>query len=305
MTNFLAAVAGIALIAAATALPAYSMSDEDYQARTDEINQRYQIVYDSAEHQSKDLERDSKTCLFELGFDAEWGPTKIAFDVPVVTFHVKEMKFHFVKTYFNVKTIASFDIPKTRWEIKKIGFGIKTKVPVFYKDRVEIKTKVPEFIWDLTSIKTRIPEFYSKRVEIKFDMLKIKKLNSASTGCSEEQRKGEALSASLESTGAAHKAELVGLANTQLDDKLAELDATIVNVNGQFDEAANGLAAAINEARANGIDPAAVSTVIDGQTVTLLQAGEAVETSRQEILASLEAAKAEINKAKLEIANEA
>lgn len=272
---------------------AYSMTEEEYEARLNEINAKYQSTYDSGNQQMEDLKGDTSTCWFEAGFDAEWDTTKISFDVPEVRFNMREMKFDFVKTYFNTKTIASFDVPELRWEMEKIGF-IKTKVPKWYSKRVEIKTKIPEFKWDRTSIKTKIPEFYSKRVEINFDFLKIKKLDSLDAGCKDEQRRSDEISDELGRTAESHKDEISSLAVNYLQFKADGIAASIDETAGRFDEGVAGMDNAIAEARANNVDPAGITTDFDGQSVNLIQARDLLAGRKAEAIAQLQAAHAEI-----------
>lgn len=289
----LALALAIAVPFSLASYPALSSTDQEYENALAIINNKYQPIYDNGMSSIEDIKKDTKTCWFEAGFDAEWDTTKISFDVPEIKFKLREMKFDFVKTYFNVKTIAKLDIPEFRWEMTKIG-PIKTKVPKWYTKRVEIKTKIPEFKWDRTSIKTKIPEFFTKRVEIKFDFLKIKKLDSLDAGCKEEQAKSDRLTKRLESTAHSHRDEISALAVNHLTLKAEELAQSIDSTSARFDEGINGMDKAIAEARANNVDPVAITTDFDGSVVNLVQARQLLAQKKQEALAQISQAHSEI-----------
>lgn len=304
MKNLLKTVlgaAGAAAMVLTMAAPVFAMTDDEFTAATDAINAKYQSVYDAATKTSEDIKEDSTLCLVEFGFDAEWGLTKVSFDLPSVDMKMKEMKFNFLKIDWENKTILSTDVPGVRMKMRDFGF-MKTKVPEFFTERIEVKTKVPTFRWDETSVKTKVPVVYKHRQEWKFNILKLKKLKELSAPCESEKQRGEQLSASVSTTAEQHKAELLSLSSGYLDTKLAELDEAITQSTAMFDEGLKGIDAAIADCRANNVDPAVIMTDIDGVQVSLLGAREQLEKTKAEAIAELEQSRLDIQKAKDQLA---
>ena len=273
---------------------AQAMTDEEYEIAVAQINQRYQSTYDSAEREGNDIKSESKTCIIEAAFDSDWETTKISFDVPEVNFKNQELSFHVVKTTFTDKVVMKTKVPKTYFENKNIGFGIKTKVPVIRWKMEEIKTKVPEFKWDKTSFKTKIPEFKSRRVEWKFHLLKIKKLKELNIPCKEEEKRAETLSASVQQNADKHKGELNQLTVRLLQSKSEALIADMMTMEREFDKGLASMDAAIADVRANGIDPNGVSVDHGGQQTTLVGARTMLLQQKIDALAAIRAAHLQI-----------
>lgn len=283
---------------------ALAMTDEEYQSALDAVDAKYQPTYDQAEAEGEDIKDDSATCIAEFGFDSEWGETKIVLDVPSVTFKRRDLKFDFVKTSFETKTIFTYYTVETDWQIKKIGF-IKTKVPVIRKVSHDVKTKVPVFWRDTTSITIKVPEFSKHRKELKFKFLKLKKLTDFSTPCDREQERGDELSASVESAAAAHRAEVMALTRDQLLSKLPEMDVAMAEAAAAFDEGFRSLDEVLAECTNSGADPNTVRTEMDGVSLSLPEARAQLELLRSSALAELDMAKAEMEKALADITAQA
>lgn len=269
------------------------ITDDEFQHKVNEINAKYETAYADIRNDEADIKEDAENCIAEFAFDVEWGVTSVKFDVPEVKWKLREMKFHFVKTTFTNKVIAKFDVPEFRWEITRIG-PIKTKVPKWYRKRVEISTKIPEFTWDITSVKTKIPEFFSKRVELKFHILKIKGLKEANLPCKSAEEKSEKLAGKAEVVTKAHKEEINTLVSAYLLDKAEEMEREIDRANSEFDQAASSLDEAIAECRKNNVDPGTIKMDFDGQTLSLTDARQALQARREEALEELVAAHAQI-----------
>jgi len=273
---------------------AHAMTDEDYEKAAEQINSRYKPTYDSVQREGENIKKESNSCLIEAGFDADWEITKVSFDLPQVTFKNRELSFHSVKTTFSNKVIAKTKVPKTYFENRNIGFGIKTKVPVIRWEIEEIISKVPELKWDRTSFKTKIPEFRSKRVELKFHILKLKKLKELNIPCKDQEKRAETLSASVQLSADKHKAELNELTAKLLVSKAEVLITDMAAAEGEFDKGLASMDAAIADVRANGIDPNGVSVDYDGQQTTLVGARTMLLQQKLEALAAIRASHQQI-----------
>jgi len=249
-----------------------AMTEQEYEQNIKQINARYQLVYDNAQKEGDDIKKESRSCLIEMSFDADWEITKVSFDVPEVQFKNREFSFHTVKTTFSNKVIAKTKVPKTYFENKNIGFGIKTKVPVIRWEIEEISTKVPEFKWDETSFRTKIPEFYSKRIEWKFHILKLKKLKELNIPCKEQEKRANELSARVQSTADTHKKEIDKVTAEFLVAKAEELVAEMTAAELEFNKGINSMDTAIAEMKSNGVDPNTFLVEYDDQKVTMIQA---------------------------------
>lgn len=212
---------------------------------------------------------DKGECVIEATFDAEWGLTSISFDIPEVAFKMKDMKFHFLKTDFNMKTI-SFDVPKIEWGTTNIG-NVKLDLPKIYRKRIEIKTKIPEFTWDITSIKTKIPEFKSKRVEWKFHILKIGKLKEASIPCKEKAQTTTAAAQSMEALSAEYQETAVNSALQEAATAANEFAASIGAWGENMDQAVQQIDAVIGEIQSHGGDPNNVLAQLDGESLSVME----------------------------------
>lgn len=269
------------------------MTDEDFQKNINDVNARYQKLYDETGPEQDDIKKDAENCVAEFALDVKWDMTKVAFDIPEVKFKMREMKFHFVKTSFNNKTVAVFEVPEFRWEITKIG-PIKTKVPKWYSKRVEIKTKIPEFKWDVTSIKTKVPEFFKKRIEIKFHILKIMGLKELNVPCKSAEKKSEAFQKKMNGIVAAHQSEIYELSSGYLSQKADIIADQMDDTAGQFDQALADMDSAIAEVRKNGVDPGALTTDFEGEAVSLLKAREIIAQKKAQALEDLAVAHKEV-----------
>ena len=268
---------------------AWALTEDEYNKKIDEINTRYQATYDKAAKEGEDIKDEGETCIIEGAFDADWEITKIAFDVPEVTMKLREMSFHVLKTTFTTKTIAKTKVPKTYFENKHIGFGIKTKVPVIRWEIDEVKTRIPEFKWDETSIKTKVPEFKSKRIEWKFHILKIKKLKELNIPCKEDEERAETLSASVQKAADSHQVEINTVTAQHLVTQAEALAEQMSVAEKGFDEALAAMDASIVDMRSNGIDPATVRVDYDGVSTTVLGAREMLVQQKAEALADMRA----------------
>jgi hypothetical protein len=280
----LLAIAGLLL-----APTAWALTEDEYNNKVKEINARYQETYESAAKEGEDIKDEGESCIVEGAFDADWEITKISFDVPEVTMKLRDMSFHILKTTFTTKTIAKTRVPKTYFENKNVGFGIRTKVPVIRWEIDEVKTKVPEFKWGETSIKTKIPEFTSKRIEWKFHILKIKKLKELNIPCKEEEERAEKLSASVQKAADSHQAEINTVTAQYMITQAEALTAQMSVAEKGFDDALAAMDTSIVDMRSNGIDPATVRVDYDGVSTTVLGAREMLVQQKAEALASMRA----------------
>lgn len=287
-------IAAYASLSIMLASNASAMTEEEYNAKIGEINNKFQSSYDDAKAKGDDIKKESETCLIEAAFDADWELTKVSFDVPEVSFKNREMSFHTVKTKFINKVIARTKVPKTYFENKCVvsAFGkcrVKTKVPVIKWEIDEIKTKVPEFSWDKTSFSAKIPEFRSKRIEWKFHILKIKKLRDLSLPCKEEEERAEALSQSVENVASEHQKEINYTTAEYLGSIASELADQMEVAVREFDAGIASMDSSIAEMRANGIDPSQFQIDYDGRQTTMTAARDALVKERATALADMEA----------------
>lgn len=238
---------------------------------------------ESYEQQAEEIVDDTEddgSCVAEATFDAEWGLTTTSFDIPEVSFEMREMKFHFLKTDFNMKTI-SFDVPEFEWGTTNIG-SIKLDLPKIYRKRVEIKTKIPEFTWDVTSIKTKIPEFSRRRIEWKYHILKIGKLQEASVPCKEKSERTSAAASSLQALSSEYQEAASDAALTEAGTAANELAASIGAWQDNLNQALRQIDDVIAEVQASGGDPNKVMANLDGGQVSLVQLRAAVVQRFQE-----------------------
>lgn len=266
----------------------------EYEQGIKEINSRYQSVYDATEKEGDDIEKESGTCLFEATFDADWEETQVSFDVPEVTFKNRELSFNTVKTTFRNKVIAKTKVPKTYFEVRNIGFGIKTKVPVVRMEMEEVVAKVPEFKWERTSFVTKIPEFTNERVEWKFHILKIKKLKELDIPCNSEKKRAEALSNKVENASERHQAELQTFTANYLKEQSEELQLNINAASAEFDKGIASMDDAIADVRSNGIDPNGVTIEFEGQKMSMSAARAALVKQKEDALAQMRASHREM-----------
>lgn len=266
---------------------AIAMTEAEYDLGVDKINQKYQSVYDSAEREGNDIKEESGTCLLEAAFDADWEITKVSFDLPEVTFKNRDFSFHTVKTKFRNKVIAKTKVPKTYFEVRDIGFGIKTKVPIVRMEIKEIKTKVPEFKWERTGFKTKIPEFRSRRVEWKFHILKIKKLKELNVPCKEEEKRANRMSATVSASSEQHKSDLNKHTMKYIAFNAEKLSSDIASVESEFNRGINSMDAAIRDVKNNGIDPSGVIVEFEGEKTTMVGARDVLVRQKADVLAKM------------------
>jgi hypothetical protein len=263
------------------------MTDAEYSARTEAINSKFQPVYETAVHEGADIKEETKTCFLEVGADADWEIQKVSFDVPEVFMKDRKLRLHLPQTKVSFKTIAKTKVPVFRWEIQNFGF-MRTKIPKWYSEMREIKLAVPEFWWGETSFVMKVPEFYSRRVEWKFHMLKIKHLKKLDLPCEDEKERGEQLQGRVEGAAAEHKVELNAATRDYLEVKLVELASSRESMQKEFSSALDSLDLAIDDVRKTGVDPATVMVDLDGQQVSLLQSRDDLETKKAEVLRQLD-----------------
>lgn len=285
-------------IAAAVAIAlqssgALAMSDADYEQKAAAINAKYQPTYDAASKEGADIEEESETCLVEATFDADWELTKVSFDIPEVFMKNRELSFDTLKSKMSTKVLGSTKIPVFEWGITKV-MGVKMHVPKTYMKNQEIRVQVPEFWWDRTSFVMKIPEFYSKRVEWKFHILKIKELEELSLPCEQEKKRAKQLGSQMESVTAAHKGELNAVTREYLAVKLEEMDLQRGEMEKQFDDGLGALANAIEAARQQGIDPATAMVDFNGEKLTMIGCLEALQKQKIEALKSIDGSREQL-----------
>ncbi|MDW9620193.1 hypothetical protein [Sinorhizobium meliloti] len=274
----------IVTTAICTALPSI-IANTGYAQESVSIDRMYSEKYAEQLKALEESQKDEGDCLLEASFDAEWGLTKVAFDVPEVTFKMQEIKFHFITTSFNMQTIA-FDIPEFEWGTTSIG-SVKLDLPQVYSKRVEIKTKIPEFKWEMTTIKTKIPEFKNKRVEWKFHILKIGKLREASIPCKKKAEDTQIAGKEIEALSSEYAKEATTEVLTEAATAANELASSISLSDHSFEGALRDLDSVIGTIVASGGDPKKVNSELDGKPMPLTELRSSIQARRQETLNTL------------------
>lgn len=264
------------------------------QAQIDAINAKYQPEYDKIEQESGQLNGGSG-CLFNMSGTAKWGETKTAFDIPQVTMKNREFSFDTIKTTFKNRGF-SFDLPDCRWKVKKIWSGFKTKVYSCGMKRVDFSTKIPEFKKERTGFSTKIPEFKNKRIEWKYHILKIGKLEEFNAPCKKQQELGNNLSERGTVIHSAHMKELRPVLKQQLSDGVKSLSEGAYTVDAEMAKAIADMDIAIGEIKGQGGDPNATMTEIDGQQLSLPAARTRIEELRVAVLKEMAVQQANLEK---------
>jgi hypothetical protein len=165
---------------------------------TDELSARIQVLSLDIEKDGKELEAEGKSLEEDakswVTFETKWEDTRILipvievvmkdqtqkFDLPQVKVEDERIVLKIPEVTMVPHKITQYPETTCGWEVKKVAFGVKTKVwtcKVTWKDVVtkmpeivmrdkEIIIGIPKFWMDTTEITLKIPEFKASQKEI-------------------------------------------------------------------------------------------------------------------------------------------
>lgn len=114
-----------------------------YDAKFAELNQRAEAAQKQFQQRADDLSKEAKA-PFKLDMTVKWKERDMSLHLPQATMKTKKM---------------SLDVPTTKWGMMSLGFGIKTRGPVFKMERRDFSMDLPEFKWARSNMVMTIPEF--------------------------------------------------------------------------------------------------------------------------------------------------
>lgn len=152
-------------------------------------------------------------------------------------------------------------------------------MPVFWKERTEFVTKIPEFQVAQTAIVMHLPDISMARQRYVFDLPEVI-LRDVKVEIDRIEADARTLEARTRSTSKQHKAEINALVRADLSERK-------VDVAKQFDAAIAEMNKALDDMRAQGIDPAKV------EGVDLIAQLEALKRQKAEALRQIDRAQKE------------
>lgn len=248
------------------------MADE-FQAKVDEVVQRYKPEIDQIEADGRRIEDEagepsSGELMVGVDFDVAWKDRTLSFNVPTVTMRNRDLSLDLPRIEKNQSRIV-FDVPTVtmvrRCLFKKpVIRGPRVTMECVYGNMPEVTMKKHEVIYDIPSVRMerkdftlKIPEFGSARQEI---TVKLPEFTAKNTRVEAKQleSRGEELKKRGEAVAARMEAEINALIGFFFGGGSEETVALRTDVEGDFNEAIGEVERSISELVAQKVDPSKI-----------------------------------------------
>ncbi|MEM8539410.1 MAG: hypothetical protein AAGF25_00510 [Pseudomonadota bacterium] len=270
---------GVAALLISTS-PILASNTTYLETRIDEINMRYEQVYDQYEAEGDRLSErapDGAETTIGIDFDVGKKPYEVILDLPTINMREKSIVLDLPQVTMKDRQF-SFTTIKTKMETKKVGqypethctdtwiplpFNGKTKgvpkctvkwtdiftdVPVFWEEETSFVVKIPEFTWDTTTIVMHLPDVEMTQQRYVFDLPEVT-IRDVNVETKRIEADAEDLEARTMATTEEHKSEIAEVVE-------ADFELRKAAVASQFDAAIAEIEKTVAELRSKGVDPA-------------------------------------------------